>query len=283
MPEIWFPNLGIKINELSNVLFKIGNFKIYYYGFFISIAFVLGVMLMLREVKRTKQDEETYLDFAFYAIVFSIIGARAYYVLFSLDEFSSIWDVINIRSGGLAIYGGVIAAVVTAVVYTKKKNINFFLLADTIIPYLALGQSIGRWGNFFNKEAFGSFTENLFAMRIMASRAAYVPASLKDKLIDVEGIKYLQVHPTFLYESVWNISLFILLVIYRSKFKKKNGEVFSLYLIGYGIGRFFIEGLRTDQLIIGSTGVPISQVVAILAIILGAIIFKLGGKNETSK
>jgi len=282
MYEIWFSNLGIKIEHLSEVMISIFGFKIYWYGFFISIAFMLGILTMLKEVKRTGQDKDIYIDFATYALIGSIIGARLYYVAFSFDQYrGDLLSIFNIRGGGLAIYGGVLAAVIIAIVYCKIKKIEFFRLADTIVPSLILGQAIGRWGNFVNKEAFGGYTDSIFAMRILVDKAKYIPQSLVKTIVEVDGFKYLQVHPTFLYESVWNAAVFTFLVIYRKKFKRFNGEVLSLYFILYGIGRFFIEGMRTDQLLIKNTGIPVSQVVSVVLILVGCTIIII--KKRRSK
>ena len=166
MPEIWFPNLGIEIAHLDRTAFTLFGRNVYWYGIFIGLAVVIGVGLALREAKRTGQDPDQYVDFALYALVFAVIGARLYYVIFSWDYYSAHPEkIFALREGGLAIYGAVIASILTAVVYSRRKGMNFWLLADTGAPCLVFGQMLGRWGNFFNREAFGGFTEGLFAMR----------------------------------------------------------------------------------------------------------------------
>lgn len=254
MPEIWFPNLGIEIDHLSRVAFTVFGFEIYWYGIFIGTGVLLGIFLAMHEAKRTGQDPELYLDFALYAMVFAIIGARLYYVIFSWGYYSQhLSDIFAIRLGGLAIYGGVIGGVLTAIVFSKVKKMNFWQLVDTAAPSLILGQMLGRWGNFFNREAFGGFTDGLFAMRYPLSdvRIGEVPQGVMDQLQVVGGVEYIQVHPTFLYESLWSFGV-LLLLLYMSRHKKFHGQIAGLYFFGYGLGRLWIEGLRTDQLMLGN-------------------------------
>ena len=171
MPEIWFPNLGIEIAHLDRVAFTVFGRNVYWYGIFIGLAVVLGVLMAMKEAKRTGQSPDMYVDFIIYALIFAIIGARLYYVIFSWDFYSAHPEkIFALREGGLAIYGGIIGGVVTAIVYCKRKEVNFWLLADTIAPCLAFGQMLGRWGNFFNREAFGGFTNGLLAMRLQMSQ-----------------------------------------------------------------------------------------------------------------
>ncbi|WP_455958269.1 prolipoprotein diacylglyceryl transferase, partial [Anaerotignum lactatifermentans] len=171
MPEIWFPNLGIEIDHLSRTAFTVFGQDIYWYGIFIGLGVILGVLLALHEAKRTGQNPDTYLDFIIYAMIIAIIGARLYYVIFSWDFYGQHPEkIFAIRKGGLAIYGGIIGGVLTAIVYSHLKKKSFWVMADTMAPSLILGQMLGRWGNFFNKEAFGGFTDNLFAMRYQLSQ-----------------------------------------------------------------------------------------------------------------
>ncbi len=204
------------------------------------------------------------MDFAIYGIIFSLIGARLYYVIFSWDAYKDdLLQIFNTRGGGMALYGSVIAGILTAVIYCRVKKYNFFLLADTAVAGLILGQIIGRYGNFFNREAFGEYTNGLFAMRLKVSEVN--PASITDMMREhmqtIDGVSYIQVHPTFLYESLWNVGVLILILVLIKK-KKFNGEIFILYMVGYALGRVWIEGLRTDQLQIGSTGIAVSQMLA---------------------
>lgn len=273
MPEIWFPNLGIEIDHLSRTAFTVFGQDIYWYGIFIGLGVILGVLLALHEAKRTGQNPDTYLDFIIYAMIIAIIGARLYYVIFSWDFYSQHPEkIFAIRKGGLAIYGGIIGGVLTAIVYSRVKKKNFWVMADTMAPSLILGQMLGRWGNFFNKEAFGGFTDNLFAMRYQLSqvRASDVTPDILQNLVTVNGVDYIQVHPTFLYESMWSLCVFIILLILQRK-KKFDGQVCATYFFGYALGRVWIEGLRTDQLCIGN--VPVSQVLSAVLIIASVVLY----------
>ena len=274
MPEIWFPNLGIEIQHLSNVAATIFGVEIYWYGVIIGIGVITALFLALHEAKRTGQNPDIYLDFAIIAIIVSVICARAYYVIFAWDTYAdNPLSIFNFREGGLAIYGGVLGAIATGVIYTRVKKLNFWLMADTAIPSLLWGQILGRWGNFFNREAFGGYTNNLFAMRYMKDqvRSSDLTQSILDHIVTVNGVEYIQVHPTFLYESMWNLVVFILL-LWVQRHKKFDSQVFALYLLGYGIGRFWIEGLRTDQLMLGSTGIAVSQALSVILVVIAAII-----------
>jgi len=273
MPEIWFPNLGIEIDHLSRTAFTVFGQDIYWYGIFIGLGVILGVLLVLHEAKRTGQNPDTYLDFIIYAMIIAIIGARLYYVIFSWDFYSQHPEkIFAIRKGGLAIYGGIIGGVLTAIVYSHLKKKSFWVMADTMAPSLILGQMLGRWGNFFNKEAFGGFTDNLFAMRYQLSqvRASDVTPDILQNLVTVNGVDYIQVHPTFLYESMWSLCVFIILLILQRK-KKFDGQVCATYFFGYALGRVWIEGLRTDQLCIGN--VPVSQALSAVLIIASVVLY----------
>lgn len=266
-----FPNIGIHLSDVGNHI-TIFNFDIAYYGMIIGLGILTGIFIAAAEAKRTGQDPETYYDLAIYAVIFSIIGARAYYVIFSWDMYKGdLKSILNLRQGGLAIYGGVIAAVITVFIFSRVKKLSAPLLFDTAVPGLAAGQMIGRWGNFFNREAFGEYTDNLLAMRLPldAVRNSDVTELMRQHMEKVKGVSYIQVHPTFLYESLWCMMVFLLLILYR-RYKKFDGEVFLLYLFGYGIGRVWIEGLRTDQLLVPGTVIPVSQLLAGTIIIVSA-------------
>ena len=284
MPDIWFPNLGIEIEKLSRVAFSVLGKDVYWYGIFIGMGVILGVVFAMLEAKRTKQDPDMYVDFVIYALIFAIIGARLYYVAFSWDYYSANpAKIFALREGGLAIYGGIIGAVLTAIVYCKKKKVDFWLLADTACPSIAFGQMMGRWGNFFNREAFGGFTDGPFAMRLRLDqvRPGDVSQQVLDNLMNFGGVDYIQVHPTFLYESMWNLCLFLLLVLYRPK-KKFAGQIMGLYFLGYALGRVWIEGLRTDQLMIG--GFAVSQLLS-AGIIVASVAFLIwkGRQEKTAE
>jgi len=272
-PEAVFPNLGIEISKLPRVAFNIGPITIYMYGICIVLGVALATWVATREAKRIGQNPDIYLDFLFYALIFSLIGARIYYVIFRWDDYKdNLWNIFALREGGLAIYGGVIAAFITARIYTGIKKLAFLPFADVCAPSLILGQAVGRWGNFFNREVFGHYTNSLFAMRYLVDQVNDKPASVMQHVVEANGAQYIQVQPTFLYESAWNLMIFVILVIY-SRHKKRQGEIIFLYLFGYGVGRFIIEGMRTDQLMLFGTGIPVSQLLsAILVVVSAAVI-----------
>ena len=272
MPDIWFPYLGIEITDLSKTAFSIGNFSVAWYGIIIALGVLAGLLLARRLAKKSGQDPELYVDFLIYALIFSILGARLYYVAFSWDQYSdNLSQIFNLRNGGLAIYGGVIGAIVTAYVYCKVKHYSLRELLDTAMPGLILGQAIGRWGNFFNQEAFGGYTDSIFAMRLNTQTAAYTTWDLLDHAVSASGVTYIQVHPTFFYESVW--CLFVLaIMLYVWKHRKFKGQVSCTYMIGYGIGRAFIETLRTDQLILWKTSIPVSVLVSAVLVLIGIVL-----------
>lgn len=262
---IRFPNLGLDLYPGKSL--TIFGFEIAYYAIAITIGMLAGANIAYAEAKRTNQNVEDYEDFTFFTIIAAIVGARLYYVIFEWDYYSNhLSEIFNIRQGGLAIYGGIIASVITLIVFTKIKKLNFWLMADTAVLGLVVGQIIGRWGNFFNREAFGGYTDNLFAMQIPVSVSNGVTPELLEHAVTINNEIFIQVHPTFLYESLWNLGVFILLLLYRNR-KKFHGEVFSLYVLGYGVGRFFIEGLRTDQLIIKPFNLPVSQLLSLILVI----------------
>ncbi|MGL5433822.1 MAG: prolipoprotein diacylglyceryl transferase [Lachnospiraceae bacterium] len=279
--DISFVYLGIAIQNLRNSISVFG-FLITYYGIIIGVGMLAGIWVAQSDAKRRGQDPEMYLDFALFAIVFAIIGARVYYVVFAWDDYKdNLIQVFNTRGGGLAIYGGVIASAVTLVVYTRVKKISFFSMADTGVLGLVTGQIIGRWGNFFNCEAFGGFTDSLLAMRIRRSLVGsnMLNQDVLDHIIVESGIEYIQVHPTFLYESLWNLCLLIFMLWYRKR-KSFDGEMFWIYLFGYGLGRFWIEGLRTDQLKLFQTGIPVSQGLSLLLVLSAAVAWIMNRRNR---
>lgn len=269
--DIAFPNLGISIPELPKGI-TIGGFTIAFYGIIMAVSMLAGLWIACLQAKRTGQNKETYLDFAIYGIIFSLIGARLYYVIFSWESYKDdLLQIFNTRGGGMALYGSVIAGILTAIIYCRVKKYNFFLLADTAVAGLILGQIIGRYGNFFNREAFGEYTNGLFAMRLKVSEVnpANITDMMREHMQTIDGVSYIQVHPTFLYESLWNVGVLILILVLIKK-KKFNGEIFILYMVGYALGRVWIEGFRTDQLQIGSTGIAVSQMLAGVIAVVGA-------------
>lgn len=272
-PDIRFPHLGIEIASLGKGI-TIGGFSIAFYGMIIAFGMVMGYLMTAFQAKRTGQEPDLYLDLALWDIVFAVIGARIYYVIFSWDYYKdNLLQIFNTRGGGLAIYGGVIAGVITTIIFGKVRKQNFFQLLDTACIGLITGQIIGRWGNFCNREAFGGYTNGLFAMQLKQSdvAASNLTHSVLKHAVEIDGTRYIQVHPTFLYESFWNIAVLIILLLF-TKHRKYNGQIFLIYLLGYGLGRAWIEGLRTDQLIFFGTGVAVSQVLSGVLVVASAAI-----------
>ena len=276
-PDLSFVHLGITIEHMRNSV-SIFGFRVAFYGIIIGLGMLAGMWIAMQDAKRRGQDPDLYLDFALYAIIFSIIGARLYYVIFDWQLYKdNPIQILNLRAGGLAIYGGVIGAVLTLIVYTRVKKQSFLSMADTGGLGLITGQIIGRWGNFFNCEAFGGYTDNLLAMRIKASivNPSMISQELWDMRIVENGVEYIQVHPTFLYESMWNLGVLLFLLWFRKR-KKFTGEMMWLYFLGYGLGRVWIEGLRTDQLKLPGTGIAVSQLLSAVLVLVsaGVIIWK---------
>lgn len=264
-----FPNLGIEIEKMNKYITIFG-YDIAFYGIIIGIGMLVALGIVFREAKITGQDQEVYVDFAIVTLLMAIIGARLYYVIFSFDHYKdNLVDIFKIREGGLAIYGGIIGGALAIIIMCIIKKKNFFKMADSAVLGLVVGQAIGRWGNFVNREAYGGSTNSLFAMRIDTLTSGIIPQEGVEP-IDELG-RYIQVHPTFLYESAWNIALFALMMMFRKK-KKYHGEVMLWYLCGYGVGRAIIEGMRTDQLLLMNTKIPVSQALSIVLAVVSAIV-----------
>ncbi len=281
--DVIFEKLGITIMSMNPVAFEIfGGVQIYWYALFICTGFIGGLVIASLIAKKDGQDPEIYSDFMVYCLIAAIVGARLYYVAFEWDNYKGDYmKILNVREGGgLAIYGGIIAVVITLYIFTKIKKLNFFLFADTAVAGLCFGQMIGRMGgNFVNMEAFGGYTDNILAMSIKASSAKYIPPQeLVGKMTQIDGIDYIQVHPTFLYEALWTLSLMIFLILYF-KHRRFVGENFYIYILGYGLGRGWIEGLRTDQLIIGSTGIPVSQLLAVILVVVSIVMIVINRRK----
>lgn len=261
--DIAFPNLGIYLRNVPKTI-MIGNFGIALYGIVIAIGMILGLTMSARIAKKTGQDPDVIWDLAAPLIIFSILGARIYYVIFMWDFYKDDpIQILNIRGGGLAIYGGIIAGVITLYIYCKVKKQKFPLVLDTVMYGLLVGQILGRWGNFFNREVFGEYTDSLLAMRIPVSMVRERDISPLIAAHMTEGTNYIQVHPTFLYEGMWNLAVLVFLLLYL-KHKKFDGEIALFYFAGYGIGRALIESIRTDQLYITGTKIPVSMVLGIV-------------------
>ena len=241
---------------MDRVAFSIFGLDIMWYGVLMASAMILCVFLALKEGKRVKISEDDILNLAIIAIPCGLLGARLYYVIFNWSWYSQhMSEILNFRGGGMAIHGALIGGILAGFIYTKIKKINFFKMADTVMIGIPLGQAIGRWGNYINGEAHGG------------------PTSLPWGIM-VEGVK---VHPTFLYESIWDLGIFIFLWFFR-KHKKYEGQLAIYYLILYSLGRFFIEGLRTDSLMIGP--LRMAQVISITTIIVCLILHKILSKKN---
>nr|WP_303183491.1 prolipoprotein diacylglyceryl transferase [Lachnoclostridium phocaeense] len=282
--SIEFPNIGIHLDNVGKTVTVFG-FDIAYYGIVIGIGMLAGIAMAMMEAKRTNQNQEDYIDIAIFGIIFGIIGARIYYVVFAWDMYKdNLLEIFNTRHGGLAIYGGVIAAVITVFVVARVKKLPVALLLDTGCFGLITGQMIGRWGNFFNREAFGDYTDNLLAMQIPldAVRSSDVSENIREHIDVIDGVSYIQVHPTFLYESLWCLMVLVILLLYRTH-KKFNGELFLMYLAGYGAGRVWIEGLRTDQLWFPGTEIPVSQVLAGVLVVVAVVLIVCGRRGLVPK
>ncbi len=251
MEEVKFPGLNLNL-QISDIAFQLGSIKIYWYGLLIVLAILISLISLIKDSKRYNVKYEYILEMFLITIPISFITARLYYVIFEWEFYSqNLNQIFNIRSGGLAIYGGIIGAVITILIYSKFRKIKFFDILDMYVPYLALAQAIGRWGNFFNIEAYGTETTNFLRMGI------------------IENGKYIEVHPTFLYESIGTFSIFIILTVLK-KHRKYSGQLTVIYLICYSILRMFIEGLRTDSLMWGDFRV--SQILSIILLVIGITI-----------
>lgn len=286
MYDISFPNIGLYLKNIPDG-FTIFGMEIKIYGIVIAFGFLLAYWIATKDAKRTGQDPELYLDYLLCMIVPVILCARSYYIVFSWKDYfipgstfgETLLRLINIREGGLAIYGGIIGGAIVCLIFARKRKVSALMMMDTILLGVPLAQAIGRLGNFFNREAFGSYTDSLLAMAI--------PLEYYEKKGTLFGFQYegvisgemmehvvngcIRVHPTFLYEALWNIALFTVLMLWR-KHKKFDGEILALYLGGYGLGRFWIEGLRTDSLMIGNTNLRVSQLLAV-GLVVASVVF----------
>ncbi|MBE5874919.1 MAG: prolipoprotein diacylglyceryl transferase [Lachnospiraceae bacterium] len=281
--DIAFPNLGIYLEKVPKSI-SIFGMEIMLYGIIIATGILVGLILASHEAKRVGLKQEILWDFALYVIPVSVIGARLYYVIFRWDYFrDDLLRIFDIRSGGMAIYGSVIAAVTVLIIFCRRKRISPFVLGDAAVPSLLTGQTIGRWGNFTNREAFGNYTDGLLAMRlpIAAVRESEITEQMAVHI--TEGVNYIQVHPTFLYESLWNLVLLLGLWLYRKR-KRFDGELILLYFAGYGLGRAWIEGLRTDQLLLPGSNLAVSQLLSVVLFVaaVGAdVVFRLRKSSKT--
>ncbi len=244
--------------QISPIAFSIGPLTIHWYGIFIALAFLAGLSIASYEAKRNNLNPEIIIDMILWMFPFIIIGLRLYFVIFNWDYYSqNPGQIFAIRGGGLAVHGALFAAVLVGIIFAKKRNVSFWLLADCAAPGIILGQAIGRWGNFINQEAYGGIVNRSFLESIF----------LPEWIIEQMYINGNYHHPTFLYESIWNLLIFIFLFFFWKKQGfLKRGDIFLSYFALYSIGRFFIEGLRTDSLMLG--GIRVAQLVSIILIIV---------------
>lgn len=260
--------------SLDRVFFELGPFSIYWYGVIIATGLFLGLYVATKEADRLGLKKDLIIDLIMFATPIAIIFARIYYVIFEWERYSEgpFWKVIAIWEGGIAIHGALIGAVLTAIVYARVKQVSFWQLADIVAPSLILGQAIGRWGNFMNQEAHGG----PISASTYEQFHQYLPDFIMNQMC-IDGVMY---HPTFLYESIWNIAVFVLLLLLR-KYNPLRGEIFLSYLLTYSIGRLFIEGMRTDSLYLFGS-IRTAQLISIL-LILGALILIIYRRRTTTK
>lgn len=262
--QISFPMLGDWSID-PPYSFNLFGLEIYFYGVIIALGFILAALYCAKRAKEFGLSSDELYELVIWLIPTCIIGARLYYVLFKLDYFIANPDrIFALRDGGLAIYGGIIAGIIVGIIWCRAKRIRVFAVADLTAFGLLIGQSVGRWGNFINREAFGAQTEVFCRMGLT-----------------VPGFETLYVHPTFLYESLWNLLGLIVLHIWSKKGKRKyDGQVFWLYILWYGLGRAWIEGLRTDSLYIGSTDIRVSQLLAIVSAVVSLAILIINARKQ---
>ena len=286
MSSIAFPHLGIYFDHVIQSI-RIFSFPVAIYGITMALGILAGLGVASWTAKKTGQNPDDYTNIALLGIVLGLLGARIYYVVFSWDYYRlHPAEIPDLRGGGLALYGSLIGAVAAVLIYCARKRLNIPLVLDTACLGMVTGQIIGRWGNFFNREAFGEYTDNLFAMRLPLSdvRSDTVTELMRDHEQVIGGETFIQVHPTFLYESLWNSAVLVILMIITLKRKKRfDGEVFLWYLLLYGAGRFWIEGLRTDQLLIPGTRTAVSQVLAAALASLAAVLIIVFRKRKKSR
>jgi phosphatidylglycerol:prolipoprotein diacylglycerol transferase len=244
-------------------IFNIGNFSVRWYSILILLGIIVAYLLANKESKKFKIPKDFVFDLVFWVVIVGIISARLYYVIFNFSSYSdNILNIFKVWQGGLAIHGGIIGGLITLIIYCKIKNVNPFRMMDIAVPSLIIAQAIGRWGNFFNGEAHGPETT------LVNLQNMHLPEFIVDGM-NIDGIYY---HPTFLYESLWCVLGFLLLILIRRYYKcLKIGQLTSFYLIWYGTGRLFIESLRTDSLMLGS--LKVAQIISIFMIIIGLLIF----------
>lgn len=269
--QVVFPKLGIDFN-ISDTMFTIFGIEIKWYGFLIAIGMLIAMVYAFKNMKSYGIDPDRAIDVVIGGVIGGLIGARAYYVIFNWDSYSGDFlKMINIRNGGLGIYGGIIGAILAGAIVAKIRKVKLMPLLDLVGIGFLVGQGIGRWGNFTNQEAFGCNTDSIFGMSSGKIQSWIINHGNTATLAEGQTLDPLvPVHPCFLYESAWCLLGFVLLVIFAKKIRKFDGQIFLTYVAWYGLGRFFIEGLRTDSLMIGT--LRVSQVLALVCFVVSVIL-----------
>ena len=261
--SVRFPNLGLEF-EYVPVSVQVFGFEITFFGILLAVGMLLGIAFVVLEAKRKKQDANLYLGMMISGLAGGFIGARFFYVLLSWSVYKTdIMKVFDTRNGGMVFYGGLLGGVLAAAVFCRVKKAVFMEMADVAVKGLLIGQIIGRWGNFFNRESFGEYTNNVLTMQLPLSnvRAGEVTPWMRENLVAIDNVSYIQATPLFLYESIWCLLLLLLLFVWNRR-KLFAGEIFMRYLAGYGFGRFFIEWIRTDKMFLPGTDIPVNQVIS---------------------
>lgn len=276
--SIQFPNLGINLDYVGESI-QIFGFEITFFGLIIALGMLLGLGFVILEAKRCGENKDEYLEMMIISLLFGVIGARLLYVACSWNLYKgNIVQIFNIRNGGLCFYGGLFGGMLGAAIYCGVRRKPFMQMADTASMGIIVAQIIGRWGDFFNRESFGEYTNSIFAMQLPLSavRSSEVTSAMRENLETIGGTSYIQVHPTFFYESAWCLLLFLLMLVWKRK-KCFQGQVFLRYLAGYGLGRFVIEYLRTDKLLIPGTSIGISQLISAALFLICALVAAVEG------
>ena len=271
--SIQFPNLGINLDYVGKSI-QIFGFEITFFGLVIALGMLLGMGFVILEAKRCGENKDDYLEMMIMSLLLGVVGSRMLYVLCSWNLYKgNIIEIFNVRNGGLTFYGGLFGGMLGAAIYCGARRKSFMQMADTACMGLVIAQIIGRWGDFFNRESFGEYTNSIFAMQLPLSavRSSEVTSVMRENLETIGGVSYIQVHPVFLYESLWCLLLFLLMLVWKRK-KRFHGEVFLRYLAGYGLGRFILEYLRTDKLTIPGTSIGICQVISAALFLICAVV-----------
>lgn len=270
--SIRFPGINLVLDYVPRA-FQIFGMEFTIYGMLIAVGALLGMGLVVLEAGRNHEDQNKYLDMMILSLAASVVGSRLFYVIFSWELYQgNLRTIFDVRNGGYAFYGGLLGGVLAATLFCRLAKLPFWQMADTVSLGLLLGQVVGRWGNFFNRESFGEYTNSVLAMQLPLSsvRSSQVSAAMRENLVTVNGVSFVQVHPAFFYESAWCLVLFLLLLVWKRR-KSFQGEIFLRYLTCYGLGRFLLEWIRTDKLVIPGTGISVSMVISVILFVLCGI------------